>query len=335
MKLLSSCLLAAALLSGQMPRTGDIEFYGLRKVSQEKLLKALHLKKGDPMPPSKGDLEDRLEEVSGVVQARVEALCCEGNQASLFIGIEEKGSPHFEFRPFPDGDAQLPQDMVDTYHRFLATAEASARRGSTAEDLTQGHSLMADPDSRDLQQQFAAFARDRLVILRNVLRTASDDEQRAMAATVIGYAPDKKLVVNDLEYALQDPYEGVRSNAARALGAISVLARLEPQRGIRISPTWFVEMLNSIVLSDRTRAASALVNLTERDGADTLAQIRDRALGSVVEMARWRNLRYALPAFLLAGRMAGLPESQIEDAWSRGDREPVIAKLLGKKDKEK
>ncbi len=334
MKLISSCLLAAGLLSGQMPRTGDIEFYGLRKVSPEKLLKVMRVRKGDPIPRSKSDLEDHLEEISGVVQARIEAVCCEGDQATLFVGIEEKGSPHFVVRSAPGGDAQLPQEIADTYRRFLAAAEAAARRGSTAEDLTHGHSLMADPDARDLQLQFVTFAKDHVAELRDVLRTSSAEEQRAMAAAIIGYAPDKKAVINDLEYALQDPDEGVRSNAARALGAISVLAKLEPRRAIHISPTWFVEMLNSIVLSDRTRATTALVNLTERDADDELAQIRERSLSAVVEMARWKTLRFALPAFLLAGRMAGMPEAQIQDAWTRGDREAVIAKLLEKKGKD-
>ena len=67
-------------------------------------------------------------------------------------------------------------------------------------------------------------------------------------------------------------------------------------------------MMNSIVLSDRVKAASALVNLTEKDGKATLDQIRERALGSVLEMAQWKNLRYALPSFILLGRMAGLSE---------------------------
>jgi hypothetical protein len=317
-------------LSGQVPRTGDIEFYGLHRVSEEKLLKVLKLHKGEPIPPSKGELEDRLEKVSGILQARVEAVCCEGKEATLFIGVEEKGGPHFAFRSRPDGKALLPRDIVDTYREFLRAAGAAARRGSTAEDLTQGHSLMADPDARDLQQQFAAFTAGHLALVREVLRTAADDEHRAMAATLIGYASDKKAAAGDLEYAMQDPDEAVRSNATRSLGAIAVLARLEPRRGIRISSTWFVEMLNSIVLSDRLKAAEALVNLTDQDAAGTLEQIRDRALSSVIEMARWKSLRYALPAFFLAGRMAGMPDQQIQDAWTRGEREQVIARLLPK-----
>ena len=57
-----------------------------------------------------------------------------------------------------------------------------------------------------------------------------------MAATIIGYAPDKKKVVGDLEYAMQDPDESVRGNAMRALGAIAVLATREPEREIESPP---------------------------------------------------------------------------------------------------
>jgi len=325
-KAFCAALLSVSLLSAEAPRIGDIEFYGLRKVPVQKLLRALHLQAGDPLPPSKGDLEDKLEKISGVAAARAEAVCCESGKAILFIGIDEKGAPHLAFHSPPVGDAVLPADITATYQKFLEAVRDAARRGTTAEDLTHGHSLMADPDARALQEQFADFAAARLPLLRQVLRDSADDDQRAIAATIIGYAPDKKSVVNDLESALQDPSENVRANAVRSLTAIAVLARLRPELGIRVSPTWFVEMLNSIVLSDRTHAANALVTLTDQHGAEALDEIRSRAMGSVVEMARWNVLRYALPPFILVGRLAGLSEDQIQKAWTSGDRQSVIEK---------
>ena len=85
-----------------------------------------------------------------------------------------------------------------------------------------------------------------------------------------------------------------------------------------------VEMLNSIVLGDRQQAALALVTLTEQRNAATLDLIRARALPALVEMARWKTLRYALPAFLLVGRTAGIPEQELMDQWRQGDRETAI-----------
>ncbi len=333
-KFISLFLFTAALLSADTPRVGNIEFYGLHKLSDQKLLHALHLKAGDPLPPSKGDLEDELEKIPGVVLAHVEAACCDDGQTTLFIGVEEKGAPHLAFRSPPSGDAVLPDDVVALYHQFLEGVRDAARNGSTAEDLTSGHPLAADPGVRLLQFQFADFAAAHLDLVRDVLRNSDDEEQRAIAATIIGYAPDKRQVVDDLENAMQDPDEDVRSNAVRALNAIAVLAHLEPQRKIQVSPTWFVEMLNSIVLSDRTRAANALVTLTEQNAA-ALGQIRERALDSVVEMAQWKNLRYALPSFILVGRLAGMNEAEIQKAWSSGGRQQVIAIAEGSKPKKK
>src|SRR3954452_7292236 len=83
-------LLLCASAFAQAPVVGDIDFYGLHAVTRERILSALHLKPGDPIPPSKAALEDRIAEVPGVLMARVEAVCCQGPQATLFIGIEEK-----------------------------------------------------------------------------------------------------------------------------------------------------------------------------------------------------------------------------------------------------
>lgn len=317
-------------MPGQVPRIGEIEVYGLNKVSAERIQRAVEVKSGDPLPPSKGDVEERLEAVPGVVQARVEAVCCEEGRAVLFVGIEEKGAPRFALRSEPAGQATLPESLIDTYQHFLDALRAAAQRGSMAEDLTEGHPRSADAAVRAFQRQFATFAGGNLKLLRDVLRNGSDPEQRAIAAAVVNYAPDKTAVLDDLQYAMQDPDEAVRANAMRAVNAIAVLAAKRPSLNLRIPATWFVEMLNSLALSDRTRAAAALVNLTDKDAASALDQIRARALPSVVEMARWRTLRFALPAFILVGRMAGLTEKQIEESWTKGGREAVILKVLPK-----
>jgi hypothetical protein len=331
-KSLCLSLITAALLCAQAPRVDGIEFYGLHKLSEQKLLHTLHVKPGDPLPPSKGDLEDELEQIPGVVQAHVEAVCCDQGKTTLFIGIEEKGAPHLAFRSAPAGSAVLPSGVEEIYQHLLDAVREAAHGGSTGEDLTMGHSLMADPTARLLQFQFIDFTAGHLPLVRDVLRDSDDAEQRAIAATVIGYAPDKKEVLNDLVYALQDPDEAVRSSALRSLNAIAVLARLQPQLGIHVPATWFIEMLNSVVLSDRTRATNALVTLTDQDAA-ALDQIRDRALDSVVEMAQWKVLSYALPPFILVGRLAGMNEQEIQKAWTSGDRQTAIGIALGSKKK--
>ncbi len=149
-----------------------------------------------------------------------------------------------------------------------------------------------------------------------------------MAAYVLGYHPDKQSVLEDLTYALRDSDPTVRGNAARALAAIATYAQRMPITGIRVEPSAFAEMLNSPVWTDRNNAAVALVNLTESRNAGMLATLRAQALDSLVEMARWKHLPHALPAYILLGRTAGIPEADLQSAWANGKREQIIAQAL-------
>ncbi len=329
MRVLSAILLVVpGLLVAQIPRVGAIDFYGLHKVSRDRVRKALGVSQGDRLPASKGDLEQRLEKIPGVIEAYVEAVCCQAGQTVLYVGLLERGAPHFDFRDLPHGTIKLPQAVTAAYNDFLTSLESAARQGQADEDLRQGHALSADPAVRAVQERFVGLAKTYLETLRQVLRQSDDAEQRAAAAYVIAYFRDKQQIVPDLQYALQDADEGVRANAIRALGPIAALGSREPQLGIRVQPTWFIELLNSIVWSDRSRAADALVSLTERRRPEVLEQLRERSLRSLVEMARWTTLRDALPAFILVGRIAGLPEDQIHAFWNRGDRDTVIRQAL-------
>lgn len=306
------------------PTVGVIDFYGLNKVSADRIRKTLGFKEGDPFPPSKANVEERLDEIPGVVESHLEAVCCDGGKMVLYVGIEERGAPHFDLREPPEGEAMLAPEITALYRRFLDAFESAVRRGATTEDLTRGHSLMADPLVREIQEQFPDLAKEHLAELRNVLRNSADDEQRAIAAFLIGYAPRKDQVAGDLQFALRDADPGVRSNAARAIVALTVYARLHPDSDVKLEPTWFIEMLHSLSWSDRERAMKALRLLTDGRDAQVLSQLRERALPALVEMARWKTLEHAFPAVVLTGRVAGLSEPQIQDAWTRGDRESVI-----------
>jgi len=336
MKQFLALLALAALAHSQIPRVGDINFYGLRKVTAEKILSATGLKTGASLPGSRGDLEDSIAKISDVVQARVEAVCCDGNAAALFIGVEERGAPHAAFRSEPAGEAALPQDLLDSYQRFLTAVARAAARGNTNEDLTSGHSVMDDADAGALQPQFVAFASEHLNLLQEVLRNSPEADQRAAAAAVIGYAPPTQGVVNDLEYALDDPEVAVRANAIRSLKAITVFvskgAGPTPQSALNISPTWFIELLHSVELSDRMESVRALLLLTDHGGKPAIDLLRERALPDLAEMARWKTLRYALPPFLLLGRVAGQSDAATQQAWEKGDREATIRKALGEDD---
>jgi len=341
MKFRSATLIFAASMAWAQttqslrPSIGIVDFYGVQKVSMDKLQKALAVKPGDPLPSSKGDVEARLNEVPGVVAAGLQATCCENGKAILYVGIQEKGANHFEYHEEPDGNASLPEEVTNGYRKFLSEVEAAAQSGLTAEDLTEGHSLMQDAKVREVQKTFIAFADKYAKELHDVIRSSSDEEARAIAAYVIGYSKEKSKIVDDLFYAMRDPDDTVRSNAIRALSAISVKARLDPDADIKIPATWFIEMLNSVVWTDRNYAATALTTLTEKRDQKMLDQIRDRAFPSLVEMAKWKHPEHAIPGYILLGRVAGIPESELQDAWKDGKRDQVIERAIAAVKKKK
>ncbi len=306
------------------PHIGVIDFYGLHKVSPDVVRRELGVTEGDPLPRSKNDTELRVERIRDVVRVQLQAVCCEQGGAILYVGVEETGAPHFDYRYPPEDPVVLPDVVHDTYLNFLGALNLAVRNGETAEDLTAGHSLMENAAVRSYQEKFVDLTAEHLDVIRAVVRNSVDSEQRAIAAYVIGYAPDKKVVVDDLLYALRDPDDMVRGNAMRSLAAIEVLAKNRPSLGIQIPATWLIEMLNSVIWTDRTTAAVNLVNLTEWRDQETLDQIQDRALGSLIDMASWKHLQHALPAYILLGRVLGMEEEAIQKAWSSDERRQVI-----------
>ncbi len=316
----------------QVPRIGSIEFFGLHKTGESTVRRALGVKEGDLLPRSKADAEDHIDHISGVVESHIEGVCCENGNLTLFVGIEEKGATHFELREPPDGDSTLPDDVVKVYHHLIESAKNTARF-TTAEDLTQGHALSADRDTREVQEQFLPVVKLYLNEIRHVLHDSADEEQRAIAAYAIGYAPIKADVVDDLQFALKDADAAVRSNATRGLKAIAVYVRLHPGATWRVEATWFVEMLNSLSIGDRTQALDILQILTDKRDPSIMDHLRERSMPALVEMARWKTLSRALPAFILVGRMTDLTDDQIHDAWTKGDRESVITQATAKKKK--
>src|SRR5277367_656120 len=100
-----------ALAAAQMPHIDVVDFYGLHKVREPQIRKALGAGEGDQLPASPGDAEERMDQVPGVVESHLEAVCCDAGKTILYIGIEEKGAIHFELREPPEGEAALPQEI--------------------------------------------------------------------------------------------------------------------------------------------------------------------------------------------------------------------------------
>jgi hypothetical protein len=329
---LFSFLAAAALAWGQplsLPKVGAIDYFGIKKASRDRIEAALGVKPGDPLPKSKGEIEEQIELVSHVVRAQLEAVCCENGDAILYVGILERGGPIFEYHANPEDETiHLPSELTANWAAFMEQLQIAVRDGKAAEDLTNGHSLMQYAPARNLQLQFPELVDKNLPVIRSVLRKSIDETERAIAAYVIAYATKKASIVDDLLYAIRDPDDGVRNNAIRSLTGLSVLAKLKPAAEINISPTWFVEHMNSLTFSDRSKAAFSLVPLTEGRDPQTLGILKERALDSMADMARWKHLPHALPGFILLARTAGWEEQRIQDTWAAGTHLAAVDEIL-------
>lgn len=242
----------------------------------------------------------------------------------LYVGVSEEGAPALELRPSPNGASRLPIDVLVAGEQFADAQMRAVMRGFVKEDISQGHSLMADTAVRAVQLQFVTLAAKHIDSLRKVLRTSSDRDHRALAAEMIAYAANKQSVVADLVYAMRDPASDVRNNATRALAIIALYGQQHPELKLKVPYEPFIDLLNSLTWTDRNKASLALLALTEGRDAALLAALRARAFDSIVDIAQWSNPGHAMAGIVMLGRMAGIADPEIYAMFERGDRDKII-----------
>src|SRR5690606_10030409 len=215
---------------------------------------------------------------------------------------------------------RLPDEVVAAGEAFAVAFADAVAHGDFAETDTAGHAIMHWPAAGAVQRRFVDLAAELASELRNVLHNSAHPEQRALAAQVLGYAPDKAAVVSDLSDALHDQDETVRNNAARVLALIALLAQRRPELGIEVPYEAFLDMLQSPVWTDRNKASFALAQLTTNRDPELISILRQGSLPALLEMARWNHLGHAGPALTILGRIAGLPEAEISAELAAGNR---------------
>ena len=281
----------AALGLQQIPPIGIIDFYGNHKVSVTTLRKALGIKEGDAVlnDTVKAAAAARLKALSGVEDVHISGVCCDAGRAILYVGIQESGSKKPTYLPPPTGNVRLPDELVAANAKFDKALIAAAVSGDLSEDDSQGHALEHNPEMRAVQEGYMRFASEHFALLKDVLIHSSDARHRALAAQVIGYAPDKRAAADCLSGAVYDADEEVRNNATRAIGVIANYANRNPGKKIHISPDPFIDMVNSPIWTDRNKGTMVLAMITEKQDSAVYAAIRKKALPALTEMANWKS----------------------------------------------
>lgn len=320
--------LLSLVLSASQPSTtvlGPIDFFGTTGVDAVAVRAALPVKPGDPISEAdfdrvKQEIVAAVQRVAGRPPTDFGGVCCTAeHHLLLFIGLPGRNSQMLPENTPPDGSRWcVPAAGVDRYGRAMSAANAAVQAGDTAEDQSRGYALSNNPAYRARQLEMRDYARAHTLLIEAALADCGSAENRQAAATLLGYADRSRAQIKALVSAARDPDGTVRNNAVRALW---VLASAKT-RGIPTDP--FVAMLNSNTWEDRNKAGLLLMALTGKHNAGVLAQLRQRAMDSLVEMARWQDASHALAYRLLLGRMAGWDDDRTNAAIAAGHIEAVI-----------
>ena len=332
--LLLIVLLFAPVVRGQdkPKRIGEIEFYGYAGLDVEKVRAAMPVHEGDPFTTSDdiffetiNRVKKEIKRVTGHPPTDVAAVCCDaqGNYM-IYIGLLGNSTKTSRYNPVPKLKLRLPTRIVELYQQSNELSSVLVRKGVASEDDSKGYALSNDATLRAKQLAMRAYALSHERLLRRVLRSSSDPEQRTVAAHLLGYARQSRAQIADLVWASHDVDDGVRNDAIRALG---VLAASSPKVAKQISPEGFIDMVSSGSWTDRNKAGFLLNELSKRRDPKLLSQLRSRALDSLIEMARWRSRGHADFARILLGRIAGIEETRLRQLVDAGRVDQIIEAL--------
>jgi hypothetical protein len=90
--------------------------------------------------------------------------------------------------------------------------------------------------------------------------------------------------------------------------------------------------LAAVAWEDRNKAGMLLAALSERRDAALLDALRQQALDSVIEMARWQERSHANPYRVLLGRIGGIDEPRLQRLVMEGRLDEIVASALASRE---
>ena len=318
-----------ALAQEQPRRIGSIDFFGYAGLNLNQVRAALPVQVGDQFPGSSTTKEDIRKAVTSVIgrpPTDVAPVCCDAQgNFMIYIGLPGDSIKPPQYNRLPTGGTRFPAKIIDLYQQTMDATSAAVSRGATSEDSSQGYALaIGDSDLRSKQLATRAYALQHERLIRTVLYTSRDAQQRIVAAHLLGYARQSSLQIAGLVHGSQDPDGDVRNNATRALG---VLAASNAKVAARIPAGGFIRMLSSGSWTDRNKAAWVLAVLTSSRDPKLLARLRSEAWVALIEMARWRSALHASNARLLLARIDGIEEERAQRLANADNADELINAL--------
>lgn len=307
---------------------GSIDFFGDDSLNAKEIRTALPVREGEQSSTS--ELRLLRNEISDVVKHRtgheltdfVNVCCDDDGSLVVYIGIAGHTGKPLTFNAEPTADKELPQKALELRNDMFEAMRAALLKGDSEEDDSLGYALAKNPDVRSKQLQVRNFAIANETLLRDVLRNSGNSQHRAAAAQFLGYANASEGQIQSLMAALWDKDSIVRNDAIRAL---AVMLRSNPGPAAQIPAEPFIELLNSGIWTDRNKGCAVLLELTRSRDPRLLRELNSKASTALIEMARWKMARHAVPARTILGRIAAIDESKLtEMVWQSDAVERIV-----------
>ena len=329
---------APALSQDETFTIGAIDFYGRDGLDANVIRATLPLREGDQFTRGSKErlvrrVKKAIRQATGRVVSDVAPVCCDdrGNLI-VYIGLRGKTVGQTLYNPPPRGSARLPAAALRAHEDIEKALLNAMEKGVSGEDDSQGYALSLDPETRTKQLALHAYVARQSPLVMRVLASARNVEQRQIAAEMLGYADKSREQIAALIRASHDVDDGVRNNAIRAL---VVLARSSSEVSASIPGECFVGLLNSGLWTDRNKSAELLSILTAQRDPALLSCLREQALTSLIDMARWSFSGHANSARLMLGRIAGIEEKTLIGMIERKEVEPIVNALTAQQNNAK
>ena len=327
----SRLLLAAAAFSAaaysQTVRLGEIEFFGYSGLDIAALRKALPVHEGDQVSQSQktvNGVRAAVKQVAGLEPTDVATVCCDSKgEAMIYIGLGRQRED-FKYNSAPTGTSSFPTNVIKLSDETGKAWMQAVFKGNAGEDDSKGHALSADAKLRSKQLAMREYALTHEELILQVLENSSDAQQRVVASELLGYAQQSDKQIAALAQASHDANGDVRNNAVRAL---LVLARSDPRVAAQIPAAEFIPLLHSGTWTDLNKACGLLEPLSAGRDPKLLSRLREQALDTLMEMARWRSPGHSYSAKVILGRIAGIEEKRLQEIVEKGNVQTILDAL--------